>query len=411
MKKSTLLKVATTFTVMLFVSGIFAQTITVKKADGTPAAGATIYTINSSTGANSGNLATGVADAGGVLTFVPVVGTNYIVNLGTEYNTYTPSAVAPITITLNAKFLNSFQDYRSGNDGDQVTLETTIPLWVYPSTIYNSAFNPANATLTTPLLLHNYIKSAADVSSIFTWSIPAAATLDLSAVTGKYAAVPVTAANGFAAGSSYTANVFETPAAPFAGCPGASQKFTFSVVAQPTMTITTPAADINACEGTGSLTTAISATLTGTGAASLNLQWDYIAYTAKSSWDGVTFPVGALNLDDADITAQAGYTATDYPLTTAPQTARIIGANELIASRTWNTYQNKITIYEFKLIGVNDKISRKSDYISVVEGSKTVGDPASYTYYTNGTTLIRRIVVKPTPSTGPIYHIPNSWGL
>lgn len=77
---------------------------------------------------------------------------------------------------------------------------------------------------------------------------------------------------------------------------------------------------------------------------------------------------------------------------------------------------NSITRYTFNFYGMSDHVSRKSDYISIVEagGDETGGTPSDFTYYqpANGTPSSKiTYIVYPTPQTGDIYYIPSDYDL
>jgi len=83
------------------------------------------------------------------------------------------------------------------------------------------------------------------------------------------------------------------------------------------------------------------------------------------------------------------------------------------------TVNNDITVYVLNMStnGYNAKISRKSDYVAMRDNGGTPAnwDDGNYSWYTDDNSganeLDAYIVILPAPQTGPIYHIPNSWGL
>jgi hypothetical protein len=92
----------------------------------------------------------------------------------------------------------------------------------------------------------------------------------------------------------------------------------------------------------------------------------------------------------------------------------VVSGIALIASTDFVLVNNIITVYQFELIGWNAQISRKSDYLDIVNDPiKELNAPGDYTYYSTlqdaGDVLIAHIVVLPQPITGPIYHIPNDF--
>lgn len=60
--------------------------------------------------------------------------------------------------------------------------------------------------------------------------------------------------------------------------------------------------------------------------------------------------------------------------------------------------------YTYSLVGITDKISRKSDYNGVILPTATTG----WTLY-DTTVETAVVIINPVPVTGPIYHISNTW--
>ena len=89
-------------------------------------------------------------------------------------------------------------------------------------------------------------------------------------------------------------------------------------------------------------------------------------------------------------------------ITETDQVHAASGAVDIDAVTAHNVIDNHVTRYTYTLGGVNDRISRKSDYIPVTRDA-TQG---SWTEY-GGADLSWIIIVRPAPTTGPIYHLPN----
>ena len=87
------------------------------------------------------------------------------------------------------------------------------------------------------------------------------------------------------------------------------------------------------------------------------------------------------------------------------QTNQVFAASgnvNLDAATAFTVVNNRVTRYTYTLSGINDRISRKSDYIHVVRDS----NPGDYTERL-GADLTWVVIVRPAPTTGPIYHLPN----
>ncbi|MDD3568890.1 MAG: hypothetical protein PHT92_10870 [Bacteroidales bacterium] len=122
----------------------------------------------------------------------------------------------------------------------------------------------------------------------------------------------------------------------------------------------------------------------GTVDATNSFSWNK-STTATQTLDGVSWTMTDNGGFDATLASPALST-----LTLAATLDFELGAGEV--ARKW----------VFSLVdGINDRISRKSDYITIAGGGST-------SWYTGTTTDIEIYVVR-APETGPIYHIPNSY--
>ncbi len=79
------------------------------------------------------------------------------------------------------------------------------------------------------------------------------------------------------------------------------------------------------------------------------------------------------------------------------------GAGLVLANQAFPVLNNEVTRYTFTLSGINEAVSRRSDYIAPL-GRNLAG---AYTNYAPGADATFVIVVLPAPTTGPIYHVPN----
>jgi hypothetical protein len=269
---------------------------------------------------------------------------------------------------------------------DSVTIGSTTPYYVEPDAYYHP----------------NYAGTGA-LTAGFVWnwaSAPAGPTLN---VTNNYVEVTWPATGLF----NITVNE-EAPAA-YGGCTSADTNMWVRVIAEPTVTYTADnpgtiiGADVEVCEGDGRLTDVVQAALAGVN--SYQLEWTLQITTLQADhstinnyWDIDKNVLGAagyaVERDGAAGTQDASITTTTYNLakpTDGLFTAIVDGGNKAA------------TVYTYTINGVNDKISRKSDYLS-----NTTAAADSWSWYDTTAETIT-ITVNPAPETGPIYHIPNDW--
>ena len=268
---------------------------------------------------------------------------------------------------------------------DSVTVGTTTPYWVEPDAYYHPNFSSTGA-----------------LTAGFVWnwaSAPAGPTLS---PTNNYVEITWPAAPG-----TYNITVNEEAPVAYGGCTSADTNMNVAVIAAPTVTYTAGAgfisSNIEVCEGDGQLSDAIQAALSGIN--SFQLQWTLQITTLQADhstvndyWDIDKNSLGAagyaIERDGAAGTQDASISAATYTLSKPTDglfTAIVDGGNK------------SATVYTYTINGVNDKISRKSDYLS-----NTTAAADSWTWYDTTAETIT-IIVNPAPETGPIYHIPNDW--
>lgn len=256
-------------------------------------------------------------------------------------------------------------------DPDLVTTGTRVPYLVLPDPILNPTWAPgADATNTTNLV------------STFTWTIPAAISSTVPG-TGHYITIDV---NG-AAGATGQISVQEESGA---SCAGTSTPINVRVIAQPTVSAlavsdgVAPNDAICAAGTNGSLDIALptfSATQTTDAAipgdASIRVRASLVFTDFVTGTPTTVFSDAILNVNEATgAVSNADMTA-----------AGAAGAYDDLDS--WGTYALTIT-------HISDKISRKD--INAADGYFAVNGATGYT---------ATYSVLKTPTTGPIYHLPN----
>lgn len=105
----------------------------------------------------------------------------------------------------------------------------------------------------------------------------------------------------------------------------------------------------------------------------------------------------------ADKTTPDGAAISTTPVTDVAFAAAG-AAQELIASATYAVQNSKVTRYTVTIDGVNDAVSRVSDYIAPNGRAWPI---VTFTNYASATDGIYFITVLPSPTTGPIYHLAN----
>lgn len=418
-----------TFTVMLFVSSAFAAiTLTIKNADGTPAPAAVVYTLSSTDGTET---IAATADGSGVATWNPAAGKRFylIRNSGnTTYASYSVdydgvSAIAA-TILLGTPFTPTMGSYTASRTGDRVTIGKTMPFWVYPSPIHNPSYTAPAAPFATIATID------ANLSSSFAWTKTGNGTLNdnvggSDAANNNYVEVNTTGATD---GDIIALQVIETPSPSYGGCAAPPVFFNFEAINPPYARITnTNVALTYKISGVAVKTILSGCTPSATtnvavgfsNAKELAPYYLRLTYTAQN---------GHINtLDATDI-------ILDAPVLTFPAGKEPIGQDGLLPSNqttnpckfnasgnlyaadlSFSTLNDKITVYKFDLGSWNASVSRKSDYKALSAPLSIATSP--YTWYTAVTSgqpgadiTVAYIIVFPKPVTGPIYHIPTSFG-
>lgn len=308
--------------------------------------------------------------------------------------------------------------------GDKVTVGKTMPFWVWPSAVYNPDYNyvTANVAFATQADIEN------NVTSAFAWQtgIDFAGLGAVGGFTKNYVEISWAVAEADLPATRLI-EVIETPAA--ASCPADPVYFGVTVIDEPMVRFTSagttevgvPNVIAFGCEGSTDVNVAATALTvaldngdelpigSGVGEAPYHINATYAVYTCDI--DGST--------GDLDWTNRsAALAAPSITKLGQDGTSAISQANPIVATSTtvftgedYTLESSKATVYEFTLVDWNAGISRKSDYLAL-DATSTYGDYSYYSRNSNATpALVNRIVVLPTPVTGPIYHIANDWSL
>lgn len=270
----------------------------------------------------------------------------------------------------------------------QVTLGKSIPLFAQPDVYYHPSYDPITGN---------------GITAGFTWTWSTNnGNVTLGGMVANYA-VATGAVLGTTTVSVAEASAFCTDATP--------QTMDVTVLATPTFSITAPLANIEVCSGDPSLATGVTATIVNNNATQFRLVWSLEIFTQSGS------PMAADEWFDSDKTTSLGAAqafAENYTQA-VPQNVAAAGAvNVTSATLPYTTIGGKTTVYTYTLTAINDVVTRRGDFIGL--GAAVNATPAAnFMYYDVAgvnplaTNDVVTITVHPTPATGPIYHISNTW--
>ncbi len=261
---------------------------------------------------------------------------------------------------------------------------TTIPIYAEPDSYFHPTYTPdGGAGLTAGFL--------------WTWTeqVTSDITFSQNGVNDNY----VTISGQLVANSPYTINVVEAAPVAWGGCSDAGTNIVVTVVDQPDAALTengTGGSPYNLCEGDANLPTAVTATITD-GWQNYRLVWTLEIKTLTAAGADKDFY-------DTDKVTTPVALAEEYT-TAAPDAVAASGAYAITSvAGGFTVIDASSTVYTYTLTSINDQASRFGQFIAKdgVEGT-----PDTFTYYAIAETVVVR--VNPTPTTGPIYHIVNTW--
>lgn len=249
-----------------------------------------------------------------------------------------------------------------------VTVGKTMPFFAWPDNAYSPGYNPETG-------------AGLNTESSWAWTLPAG--FSQTGNDANYVEITVSGMPG-----DYTINVKESAPSSFGGCEdGTGSDMTIRVVAAPVIE-SLPYFDgiadpLLACE---TLTINPNIEVTGYPNFQVSVSLDYRevdvngnpAVGATGSWTSI--------LNESLVTASIANSYTS-------------GTHTFVfdADRALAVVNGSRTEYRYTIHGINDNISRRSDYLSTA------------TLY--GATSTQNFIVSKAPTTGPIFHIPNNFGI
>jgi hypothetical protein len=249
-----------------------------------------------------------------------------------------------------------------------VTVNKAMPFHVTP----DPYFNP------------NYIGPGwlVSASEVFTWTaVPAAGVIiSNSAIINPDVTFPSVA--------DYTLNVIESNA-DCAGGPATS--LTVHVLAAPTFDFNGLADILDNCGPVAAMD--VTFAIANNGADAVDGTGAYLV-----DW---TYDVDELAADKStvlvDHAGDLDATHTDASFTTS-------GIGKVLVNQAFAVLGGHVTRYIITLTGINEAVSRQSDYIA--PRGRNIASTA-FTNYAPGVDNTFTVMVLPAPTTGPIYHVPN----
>ena len=284
------------------------------------------------------------------------------------------TTMVAVFFALNGLFAQDPADFvDAGATESYITIGKTMPFFVVPDPFYHPAWTPISFDLTTG----------------FTWSWNIPAGLTLASQSDNYVTITADAVGG-----PYTVNVREQAPVALGGCADPTgTDILIRVVEAPELgsfpyfNVTLGIADGETYQQCGPMT-GINPNVSLTGFPNFQVRFNLV----QQEIDGLGADVGApVILVDATVEANWFAGGSGNSLTRGTETVVFDPARDL------SLIAGQRTKYTYTITGITDNISRKSDYLGAKE-------------WYDATAQVYTIIVNPAPSTGPIFHIPNTFG-
>ncbi len=287
-----------------------------------------------------------------------------------------------------------------------VTEGKAIPLYVTPDPNYHPA----------------WVFPSTGLTAGFTWSVTGAAITGGSLTLNQPSTLNYFELTGVTIGGPYIINAKEVAGAAFGGCSDAGLNFNITVLPKPQAGIIGAALDASWQETTAGYSyyrcgnqagEDLTVTITETGVLTANASY---AYSIEKR---------SVNIDvaNAEILASVVTSNLVNHQTTSKFAGVNDGATQIVTTGALNVLNSLRTKYTFTLRkatnlpaltaqGIVSAVSQKSDYVAAMNlplaGDNVMGLDEITTYpFTNP--VIVQYIVNPNPTTGPIFHIPNTY--
>ena len=271
-----------------------------------------------------------------------------------------------------------------------ITEGMTIPAYAVPDPYFHPDNDPWGGT--------------PDLTAGFTWVwsvVPAGLTFGTNNANDNY--TTITAPDG-TAGSNYTVTVIETAPAAWGGCSDAGIDLDVNVVDTATISfvagiLTAPEGDtVEICNSDIALLPAVEVD---------------VAEGWQAYWIAWSLQVKTLAADGSDLVTYAADKSTpaalaaDYPTTAPDKSVNAAATVDITTVADFGIIGTNTTVYRYTITSINDRSSRFGDFIGL-DGDTT--DESAFTYNNaDGAFTTYTVMVHPTPTTGPIFHIGDAW--
>ncbi|MGE0090469.1 MAG: hypothetical protein AB7S50_13440 [Bacteroidales bacterium] len=276
-----------------------------------------------------------------------------------------------LTLVMAVAFVGVFGQAKDGNltvnngTAHTVTVNKAIPFYVTPDIYFNPNYTLGGGWVVTSTFLWNSDGTLAGTSH----PVAGDATYSSTSVINPDITFPFVGAYVIGARES-------------ADCNGSIQLQTVTVIAAPSMDFGARADDLDNC---GDL-------------AAMDVLFDIDANTATTFWVDYTLTIDNLLADKVTLDANISTTPT------ADKVYAAAGDGLVLENRAFTVQNTKVTRYTYTLTGINDAVSRVSDYVAPNGRAWPI---ATFTNYAAGADDEFVIVVLPAPTTGPIFHLAN----